>query len=116
MALPEQQPEIPIDQQVVDIPDQPEIPAAMEQAGVQQAPAQVQPVEDDAGQTIAQPVPAPPAPTGPSITIPATGEEQLKAYSKGSINDSNTWQGVYWLYKIKRAIKEGVQIIFGGGK
>lgn len=116
MSLPEQQPEIPLDQQVVDIPDQPEIPAAVEQAGVQVSIPQVIAVQDDAGQTIAQPVPAPPAPTGPSITIPASGEEQLKELSKGPIGDSITWKGVFWLYKLRRAIKDGVQVIFGGGK
>lgn len=116
MALPEQQPEIPLDQQVVDIPDQPEIPDVVEQAGVVQAQPTMQPVVGDNNQPVAQPVPAPPAPTGPSITIPASGEEQLERLSKGSINDSKTWFGVYWLYKIRRALKEGLGIIFGGPK
>jgi hypothetical protein len=115
MALPEQQPEIPPDQQVIEVPDQPEIPAAVEAAGVHSAQPTMQPVQGDDNQPIAQPVPAP-APSGPSIKIPATGEQQLEALSKGSINDSKTWFGVYWLYKIRKAVKDGLQVIFGGGK
>lgn len=112
MALPEQQPEAPIDQQVVEIPDAPEIPAHVEQGGVQSTPSQAQPVQDDNGATIAQPVPVP-APQGKTVTIPATSTEELETLSKGSITDAKTWFGVYWIFKIRKALKDGIQVIFG---
>lgn len=111
MAIPEQQP--PIDQQIVEIPQAPEIPPAVEQAGVSAPPTQVQPVQDDNGQTIAQPVPTPPAPSGPTVTIPASSQTVLQQLSKGNIANSQTWFGVFWVKKIKKAIKDGISVVFG---
>lgn len=115
MALPEQQPEVPVDQQVVEIPQAPEIPPAVEQAGVQTTPSQVQPVQDDNGKTIAQPVPAPPAPDGPTVTVPAPDQTVLKQMTKGNISNSQTWFGVFWIKKIKMAIKDGISVVFKKG-
>lgn len=111
MAIPEQ--DIPVDQQVAEIPQSPEISPQMEQAGVSVAPVQVQPVQNN-GQVIASPVPPVQSSSGPSITVPAQSHEQLVSLSKGPVNQAKTWRGVFWLYQIKRAIVHGISVIFGG--
>jgi len=112
MALPEAAPEIPPDQGVTEVRE-PELPPAVQDAGVQQAPSQVQPVQGDGGQQIVQPVPAPAGGT-PSITVPAQNQEALTQIAKGKADDSRTWFGVFWLFKIKKALKDGIQVLFGG--
>lgn len=114
MALPESSPAVPPDQQVVEIPEAPEIPAAVEAAGVASVPSQVQPVHDDSGKPITQPVPAPSS--GPSITIPALSQDALAQMAKGNAANSQTWFGVFWLKKIKKALQQGLSVLFGGGQ
>jgi len=112
MALPEAAPIAPPDQQVQEIPTVPEVPAAVEQAtGVQAVPSTPQPLQDSSGATVAQPVPAPPS--GPSITIPAANAQVLTQMAKGNAANSQTWFGVFWLKKIKKAIKDGLAVLFG---
>jgi len=112
MALPEQQPEVPLDQQVQEIPDVPEIPAHVEQAtGVSSIPSTPQPVQGDNQQTV-QPIPAPKS-TKPSVTIPAISQAMLQQMARGNATDSQSWFGVFWLKKIKKALKEGLEVLFG---
>lgn len=112
MAIPEQQPEVPPDQQVTEIPTQPEIPAAVEQAtGVSAVPSTPQPLQGDNNQPLATPVPPPPA--GNSIKIPVASQEVLAQMAKGDAANSQTWFGVFWLKKIKKAIKDGLSVLFG---
>lgn len=112
MAIPEQHPEIPPDQQVTEIPEAPEIPAHVEQAtGVSSVPTQPRPLQDDTGAVVAQPVPPPPS--GPSVTIPAQSQAVLAQMAKGNASSSQTWFGVFWLKKIKKALKEGLAVLFG---
>ena len=93
-----------------------EIPRAVEQGiGVKPTPAQPQQVKSSSGQVIAQPVPVPPG-NQPSVSIPATNTQQLDDYSKGSVSDSKTWFGVYWLRIVKKAFKSGFSVIFGQQK
>lgn len=113
MALPEQQPEIPPDQQVTEIPQNPEIPPAVEQAGVQQAQPTMQPIQAGSSQQIAQPVPQP-AQSGQSVTVPAASQQQLAQMAKGNVKNSQTWFGVFWLRKIKKAVEDGITVLFGG--
>jgi hypothetical protein len=110
MAIAEQQPEIPPDQQTAEIPTVPEIPPAVERAGVKSLASTPQPVQGDQNQPTAHAVPAP---TGPSVTIPAQSQVSLTQMAKGSAGDSQTWFGVFWLRKIKKAIKDGLAVLFG---
>lgn len=112
MALPETVPEVPLDQQIQEVPAQPEIPTAVEQAtGVQAVPSSPQPLQGDNKQPIATPVPAPPAEG--SIKIPVADQEVLVQMAKGRADDSQTWFGVFWLRKIKKAIRDGLSVLFG---
>ena len=111
MAIPEQQPAP--DAQVREIPEQAEIPVQVEQAtGVHSIPVAPQPVINGAA-TLAQPVPAPKS-NKKTVTIPARSQEDLLQMSKGKAEDSQTWFGVFWLYKIKKALKNGLDVLFGG--
>jgi hypothetical protein len=47
-----------------------------------------------------------------SIQLP-TDEETLETMSKGDIEDSSTWSGVYWLRMVKKAVSHGWSIIRG---
>lgn len=116
MAIAEQQPEIPPDQKIQEIPDVPEMPPHIEEGGVKPVPVNAQPLKDDRGTTVVQPVPVPQNPSGPSITIPAQSQTSLTQMAKGDAANSQTWFGVYWLYKIKKALKDGLHIVFGGEK
>jgi len=87
-----QQPQ-PEQQGVEPVPETPSIPEQVEKAtGAQAVPSQPAPVIDDqTGQVVAQPV----------VTDPSTGNQipddtTLKAWSKGSANDSKTWLAVFW--------------------
>lgn len=112
MALPETAPTLPPDQQVQEIPDTPEIPAHVEQAtGVSPVPSTPRPVQGD-DQQVVQPIPAPKS-TKPSITIPATSQANLQQMAKGNIVNSQTWFGVFWLKKIEKALRDGLEVLFG---
>ena len=47
-----------------------------------------------------------------SIQLP-TNEETLETMSKGDVEDSSTWSGVYWLRMIKKAVRHGWSVIRG---
>lgn len=105
---PEVKPEAPVQQVPETV-----IPREVEQGtGVQNVQQQPQQLVADDGQVTAQPVP-PPVSDQPQIKIPAQSQQQLADLSKGSINDSGTWFGVYWLRRVKVALQNGMQAIFG---
>ncbi len=47
-----------------------------------------------------------------SIQLP-TDEETLEVMSKGDVEDSLTWSGVYWLRMLKKAARQGWNVIRG---
>jgi len=103
------QPEAPVQQ----VPEQAEIPREVEQAtGAQVIPHQPDPLQQN-GQTVAQPAVPAQDPSGPSITIPAHNEEELNKMAHGKPEDSKTWFGVYWLYRLKKALHSGAKAVFG---
>lgn len=111
MTFPEQQP--PIDAPVQEIPDQAEIPAHIEAAtGVSAVPVVPQPIKSIGSQPKIQTVPAQ-ATNKPQVQIPALNQGQLEGYLRARDSESKKWFGVFWLRKIKKAIDEGLSVIFG---
>ena len=113
MSAPEIEPRSPLPETVREVPE--EIPRTVEQGiGVKPTPVQPQQVKSN-GQVIAQPVPVP-ASNKPTVSVPAVSQQQLDDYSKGSIVDSKTWFGVYWMRVVKKALQSGFSVIFGSQK
>ncbi len=115
MALPETSPAIPPDKQVAEVPQVPEVPATVQNAGVQVIPAVPKPLVNSSGASLAKPIPLP-SDDANSLNVPVADQEALTQMAKGNPSDSKTWFGVYWLRKIKKALHDGFQILFGGGK
>jgi hypothetical protein len=112
MSVPEVEPQTNLPEGVTETStEMNEIPAAVEQ-GIRTTPTTPAPVQGDNNQTIAQPVPAPSGDTS-SITIPAQSQAQLTQMAQGAADDSQTWFGVFWLFKLKRALRNGMQVLFG---
>ena len=66
-------------------------------------------VKDDHGQPLIQ--------TPPTQVIevsPPAGGEELKEWSKGSIDSSKTWLGAFWLRIVKKALYFGWRILGRG--
>lgn len=114
MSSPELQPDIPPDQRVQEIPEAPEIPEQVQSMGVSPQPAQPAPVVNN-GQVVVQANPTPSVQSGNPVIIPATNEEQIIEKTKDKVENSRKWRGVFLIFKIKKALKNGVSVIFGGG-
>lgn len=98
-SLPEQTPE------VSHYPEQVEIPAYIEQGGVQPVPNHPSSLQDpQSGMTVAQNMTMQPA-----VVIPAD-PQTLRTWSKGSSSSSQTWLGVFWERVVKRALLLGRKV------
>ena len=115
MALPETSPAIPPDKQVTEVPQVPEVPVTVQNAGVQVIPVEPKPLMNSSGTPLDKPFPLPPDDTK-SLNVPVADQEALTQMAKGNPSDSQTWFGVYWLRKIKKALLDGFYIFFGKGK
>lgn len=95
--------------------------------GVEQRPEQVNIPEKVAEETGVIPIPAYPETLrrGGNVTAQsiaeqpgevvingAANEEELKKLEKGKTDDESTWRGIFSLYRIKKAIKKGLQVVF----
>jgi hypothetical protein len=97
---------------VKEIPETPEVPPALEQAGMATRPTQITAqVSDDSGAPLIQT----PATQVVTITIPAD-QQQLDDWAKGSPSDSLTWFALFWLRMMKKAFHFGWKIIKKGGQ
>ncbi len=91
----------------------PEIPVEVENKSVVTPTPSVfkAKITDDKGRPLV-------APTGTKpvmVQIPAE-QTRLTTLSKGSISDSLTWFGAFWVRIFKKAIHFGWQVIIGGNK
>lgn len=109
MAFPEKE-ALPVRERPEEFP---EIPVEVENKSVvTPTPSQFKAkITDDTGQPLVQPAGVKPV----TVQIPQ-GQAQLAAAAKGSIGDSLTWFGAFWVRMIKKAIHFGWQIIIGGKK
>ena len=110
MAQPVEQERKPtIPEGVTEVPTAPEIPEHVEKAGVktrkQQVTAQV---TDDSG----KPLTKSPVTDDTAVTIP-TDIATLDIWSKGTIGNSITWLGVFWLRMVKKAKALGKSVKIG---
>lgn len=96
--------------QVVERPQDIEIPAHIEKGGVKSVPSQfTQTVTDDSGK---QPTQSPATQTV-TIQIPAT-QQQLTVMAKGPADDASTWFAKFWIRMRQKATKLGWKIIGKG--
>jgi len=109
MANPEVLPQAPVPEQQ----PQAEVPV--------EAPQSSEQVSQSQAVQMAPQVPQPTVPAAPvqvpqtddnALVVPVQDEEELKHISKGDASDSKTWFGVFWLFKIKKAIHEGLRAVF----
>lgn len=91
----------------------PEIPVEVENKSVVTPTPSVfkAKISDDKGQPMVQPTGAKQV----TVQIPAD-QTRLTTMSKGSIGDSITWFGAFWVRMFKKAIHFGWQVIIGGNK
>lgn len=110
MANPEVLPQAPVPEQQPQAEVPVEAPQSSEQA------SQSQTVQTPAFQVLQPTVPAAPVQVPQTddnaLVVPVQDEEELKHISKGDASDSKTWFGVFWLFKIKKAIHEGLRTVF----
>ncbi|MBI3397024.1 hypothetical protein HY045_00960 [Candidatus Woesebacteria bacterium] len=101
--FPEREPQ----SQITEIPQVPEIPPAIEKAGVTAVPNQVSnPVKSDNGQVLTQ------TPAASTISIQLSQPQQnLLVWSKGEVGSSLTWWSVFWIRMVKKAIHFGWKIV-----
>ena len=101
----------PINPDIQEVPDTPEVPRHIEQGGVTSVPvhftAQVQ--DDSGNQMITSP-----AVKKITIEIPAT-QEVLQDWAQGPPENSLTWYAKFWLRIIKKALFFGWRILLKGG-
>jgi len=54
-----------------------------------------------------------PMPPKPAVTnIPADNQSELEKLSKGNVDEASTWFGVFWLRRVKKALLDGIHVIF----
>jgi len=95
--------------EVVEHPEQVEIPRHVEQGtGAQATPHQPQQLQDDQGQVVATPHPAPADPS--AIKLPAD-QNQAQAWLGVSDKKSSRWLGEFILRQIKKAIAFGRKVV-----
>lgn len=108
MAAPEYEPQASLPEQnpeVMQYPEQIEIPAYIEKGGVQPVPNHPASLQDpQSGVTVAQNMTMQPA-----VVIPAD-QQTLRTWSKGSPSSSQTWLGVFWERVVKRALLLGRKV------
>lgn len=111
MASPEVLPQVPAPEQAPQAEAPVEAPIAVEQPSqVQPAQPPQQPQEQSAPSSV-QSVPQDDTNT---LVVPLKNNEELEALSHGDAADANTWRGVFWIYKIKKALHAGLRAVFGG--
>lgn len=111
MAAPEYepQPQQPnVSPEVQQYPEQSEIPAHIEQAGVQSVPHSPATLQDqDTGQIVAQNTNM-----QPPVPIPDT-PEHIHEWTKGNPADTRTWNGVFFEKVIDQAKILGRKLLIG---
>lgn len=111
MAAPEYEPQAQqpdVAPEVQHYPEQPEIPAHIERAGVQSVPQHPASLQDPStGQVVAQNTNM-----QPPVQVPAD-PATIHGWASGSPSNSLTWLGMFWERVIKRAVFFGKQIVIG---
>lgn len=91
----------------------PEQEKHLQEHGIEVRPTAMQNVTDDQGQVIAQSTdPANQSQSTPQVTIPVD-QTTAQTWSKGSINDSQTWYGVKIIRTIKQALHNSWKLVIG---
>ncbi len=104
--------DLPIQERPVEFSS--EIPVEVENKSYPQVtavPVTAKPLYDENGQPLVET----PETKEITITIPKP-KEQLVNISKGSVDDSPTWNAKYWLRQITKAITWGWKLIVGGNR
>ena len=93
-------------------PPEPEVPPEVEKVpGITPPPAQQQVVTTAQTQQSVQPQDQ----AQPQATVQVTkSDEELVKMSKGKVEESSTWLGVFLIRMIKKALDFGWQIVRGG--
>lgn len=104
-------PEMPIPHESIGIevvPQTPQIPEHIEKGGVVAQPhAFTAQVKDDQGTNLITPGPA-------SVTISIPQDlATLEVLAKGDISSARTWIAAYFLRSVKKAVKNGWQVVVG---
>lgn len=108
MANPEVRPYVP-PEGVVERPEEIQIPEQMEkETGVAPVPTYPETLRRGSKITAQTVVDQP----GEVVISGVASEEELKRLEKGKTDDESTWRGIFSLYRIKKAIKKGLQVVF----